>query len=403
MPRLEVQDAPGETLNLLERVRMECDEHPAAIAIDSGNCRISYGELATQIAIIAETLKRAGCAPGEVIAVIIPDRAVLIAAMLAIFEAGCIFVPISDGAPPQRSIRLLKWLRPKLLLTIESVRGSVDSVARLGAETPVLSLIANGTADARPHYDNASETILPNASAPAYVYFTSGSTGEPNGIVGSLSGLAARIAWEIDALKISRGYRVSQLIAPTFDPWFRDIFVALCAGGTICIPPEPPARLTPEALVQWLFDSRINLIHCGPTLLNSILSAPARIRKLPDLGWVLLSGEFLHVSLVARWRRRFGRATRLVNLYGATEGTMVQFHHVIQPEDLQREFIPIGRPLTDVDVLLLDQNERPCLPGQAGEILVGGPALSLGYFRNQAATRRAFTLIDLPNHGPARF
>jgi non-ribosomal peptide synthetase component F len=228
-----------------------------------------------------------------------------------------------------------------------------------------------------------TEIFVQPIDVPSYVYFTSGSTGQPKGIAGSLNKLARRIAWEIKAFQIPRSCRVSQLITATFDPYFRDLFVPLCAGGTICIPPDRPARLMPEILLEWLRDAKINLVHCGPTLLNTLVSTPPRIRHLPDLRLALISGEFLHVSLVSRWRRRFKTDTQLVNLYGATEATMMQLYHRVEPADLKRDFIPIRRPLPDVDILITDEHGKRCATGQIGEILIGGPTLSLGYFRDE--------------------
>ena len=159
----------------------------------------------------------------------------------------------------------------------------------------------------------------------------------------------------------------------------------------------------PETLLEWLRDAKINLMHCGPTLLNTLVSTPPRIRHLPDLRLALISGEFLHVSLVSRWRRRFKTETRLVNLYGATEATMMQFYHIVEPADLKRNFIPIGRPLPDVDILLTDEHGKRCAPGQIGEILIGGPTLSLGYFRDDEATRNAFIEMNMPDGGRKLF
>ena len=398
------ENAPGEPLNLLQTVRTNCRERAAEVAIEFDGSRISYGELLKHADTIAQVLKRSRSAPGDIIVVIIHDRVVLIAAMLGVLQAGCVFVPINDGAAQERSRQILNRLQPKLILTTESHLAAVENLAgRIDDKIPIVAVPASNQTEKGASNPASAENFLPPPDAPSYIYFTSGSTGEPKGIVGTLSSLAKRIAWEIDAFKIGSGCRVSQLITPTFDPWFRDIFVPLCAGGTICIPPDHPGRLNPEILIQWLHDSNINLMHCGPALLNALVSAPPRIRRLPSLHCILLSGEFLHVSLVARWRRRFGTAATLVNLYGATEATMVQFHHVVQPLDLQRDFIPIGRPFPDVDVLLVDENEKPCLPGEPGEILIGGPALSLGYFGNQIATRQAFTTIELPDRRAARF
>ena len=131
-------------------------------------------------------------------------------------------------------------------------------------------------------------------------------------------------------------------------------------------------------------------MHCGPTLLNTLVSTAARIRRLPALRTVLSSGETLHVSLVRRWRRRFGRKVELVNLYGPTEATMAQFCHRVETVDETRAFIPVGRPLPGVKVRIVDEVGEPCAAGVAGEILIGGAALSLGYWDDEVETAKSF-------------
>ncbi len=409
MGYIESHTAVNALLNLLEQVRTECRDHPAALAIESGKRRVSYAELGRLANSIAAMIRGSSCAPSEAIVVMVPDRVALVTVMLGVLEAGCIFVPLNDDSPAERLRLIVKWLKPKMFLTSTSNYTAVKSLAAgLDEPTPVLTVPI--TSECIPDGESSltrvpppTEIFVSPIDVPSYVYFTSGSTGQPKGVAGSLDKLARRIAWEIEAFQIPRGCRVSQLITPTFDPYFRDIFVPLCAGGTICIPPDRPARLMPETLLEWLRDAKINLMHCGPTLLNSLVSTPPRIRRLPDLRLALISGEFLHVSLVSRWRRRFKTNTQLVNLYGPTEATMMQFYHIVEPADLKRDFIPIGRPLPGVDILLIDEHGKRCVPGQIGEILIGGPTLSLGYFRDDEATRNAFIELNAPGCGRTLF
>ncbi|HUH94709.1 MAG TPA: non-ribosomal peptide synthetase [Casimicrobiaceae bacterium] len=374
--------------DLLDRFDDWVRTSPHAVAVEADGVAISYRALGRRAAVVTRALHDAGCEPGDRVVVWTSDRAVLVSLMLGVLRVGAVFVPLECDTPDEQLHQRLRRLCPRVLI-------HDAHVAEVARQHIIGSAAAGCVCLAAPGDDGVAieaHAMMAHhaAAAPAYVYFTSGSTGRPKGIVGSRAALADRIAWEIEAFHVQRGVRVSQLVTPTFDPWFRDIFVPLCSGGTIVVPPESPARFEPERLLEWLRDARIGLMHCGPSLMTAMVSAPARIRRLPALRTVLSSGETLHVSLVRRWHRRFGKAVQLVNLYGPTEATMFQFCHQVDPSDVTRSFIPIGFPLPGVKVRLIDDAGAPCAPGEAGEILIGGASLSLGYFDDEAETERAF-------------
>jgi amino acid adenylation domain-containing protein len=376
-------------VDLLDSFAKRAQQTPDAVAIEAAGLECSYRALQRRAMAVSHALRDAGCVPGDRIAVCSGDRAAFVAVMLGIVSAGAVFAPLESDASAERLRNRLKQLRPRALLhDAPAAQAARDHLAAAAAHSCSCIAIPGDTASMDPADVPA---INPAArDAPAYIYFTSGSSGQPKGIVGTLAALGERIAWEIEAFGVQPGTRCSQLIAPSFDPWFRDILVPLCAGGTIVLPPDSPSRLEPERLLEWLRDARIEFMHCGPSLMNALVATPARIRRLPQLRTVLAAGEALHVSLVRRWRRRFGAGVDLVNLYGATEATMMQIAHRIEPEDAARAFIPVGQPLPGVTVQLIDANDATCERGQPGEILVGGPALSLGYLDDEAATERAF-------------
>ena len=224
----------------------------------------------------------------------------------------------------------------------------------------------------------------------ACVLYTSGSTGEPKGVMGTLARLTHFIGWEARTFGVGPGWRVSQFTPPTFDPFFRDVLLPLCTGGTICIPPQPPADLGPQALMDWIDGRAINLIHCVPSVFAMMLEAGLEPGRCRSLRWVLLAGEALQAAFARRWMAAFGDRIRLVNLYGSTETTMVALFHIVQERDLERGFIPIGKPMEGAEVLLLDGNGRPCPAGTAGDICVRSPFLTLGYYKDTAATKKAF-------------
>jgi amino acid adenylation domain-containing protein len=225
---------------------------------------------------------------------------------------------------------------------------------------------------------------------PCYIYHTSGSTGVPKGIVGRLKSLSHFIKWEVDTFALSPGVRVSQLISATFDAFLRDVLTPLAAGGTICIPPDNTTLLDLHLLIQWLDDSRINLIHCVPTLFNAIVHENPDAKRFGSLNYVLMSGESLRVSDVSKWIDTFGDRITLVNLYGATESTMIKFYHRIERSDLQRGFVPIGKPMKGARAIVLDQEGNVCAPGVAGELYIRTPYLTLGYHNHPELTREVF-------------
>ena len=374
---------------LLARVAAWARTRPDAVAIDAGASAISYRALVRHAGAVSRALDEAGTRPGDVVAVRIASRPALVGAMLGVLRAGAVFAPLEVDATGERTRRQVAWLEPSVLLH----DAAVDMASLMSGAAGRSALVSVPEPERDGTGDEPFETA-PARDASGYIYFTSGSTGHPKATLGSWRSLAERIAWEIAACAVEPGTRVSQLIAPTFDPWLRDVLVPLCGGGTICVPPASPFRMEPERLLEWLRDARVELVHCVPTLLAALVSAPARIRRLPALRAVLASGETLHVSLVRRWRRRFGSRPQLMNLYGPTEATMFQLCHVVGRDDIARGFIPVGRPLPGVSVRVVDAEGRSCPPGEAGEILIGGASLGRGYYRDEAATAKAFVHLD---------
>ncbi len=368
--------------SVLDWVARACERFPDRTAVEWRERRLTYADLSARADAVAGLLR-----PGDVAAVFVADRIEMIAAMLGVVRAGCVFVPFAMDAPPERVRRQLERLAPEALIVGAAHREQVLALC----DTPRAVLtMADGRApeaEARPGRAGGMRPMPPET---AYVYYTSGSTGEPRGVMGTLAGISHFIEWEARTFGVGPGWRMSQLIVPTFDPYFRDALLPLCTGGTVCIPPAPPSALHPDALTSWIDGQGINLVHSVPSLFALMLEADLARHPCRALRCVFLAGETLQTAHVRRWRAVFGDRVRLVNLYGSTETTMVKLFHVVGEQDVERGFIPAGRPIDGAEVLLLDEHGAPCPAGAPGEVHVRSRYVTLGYYGDPEATRRTF-------------
>jgi amino acid adenylation domain-containing protein len=223
-----------------------------------------------------------------------------------------------------------------------------------------------------------------------YVYFTSGSTGTPKGIAGRLKGIDHFMRWEIKTFGLDHHTRVGQFTAISFDAFLRDMFVALCTGGTVCVPPDRDSILDTRKLIDWIDEQKITLIHCVPSLFRAVLNEELRADQFCSLKHILLSGEPLLPGDVKRWMNVYGERVQLVNLYGPTETTMTKFFYVVQPSDRERRSIPIGKPMEGARALVLDEKGIVCPPGRVGDIYIRTPFRSLGYYGQPELTSEVF-------------
>ena len=382
---------------VLTRIARRAEEAPDALAIEWLGCQYTYAQLGAHSNRIALQLQQLGCSRGDVVALLLQDPVELIAAVLGVMKAGAVFMTLDASDPVARLQTLVARVAPDWWVA----EGDTASVLRglsphgqglwLG-QTHVPSLMALTVQPA---------PVVPPADADAcYVYFTSGSTGQPKPILGRAQSLAQFVDWEIATFGLERGCRVSQLTAPTFDAWLRDVFVPLCAGGTVCLPPQ--RKTEPDRLLAWLDESRVELVHCVPSLLRALLTyAKQADEALPALPWlkrVCLSGEAVQPVLAEAWYAAFGGRIELVNFYGASETTMIRCWHRVEPQDLERGFIPIGRPIAHTQIIVLDGEGHPCAPGVPGEIWLRSRFFTLGYFQDEMRTAEVFVRNPLRPH-----
>ncbi|HEV2962266.1 MAG TPA: amino acid adenylation domain-containing protein [Candidatus Angelobacter sp.] len=363
-------------------------QYPYRLALQGNGVTATFRELEERSCNIQRALSAIGVQKGDVIALATEDRSFLIAAILGVLKQGGIFAPISPFFPDERLQTMLHLVQPKVVVGESAEIGRLRQLlSGLGGTSLLVDKTTLVTCD-----EAGKDVYSPGWDGDdcCYIFFTSGSTGQPKPIAGRIKAVDHFVRWEIEECEIAFGRRTSQLISPTFDAFLRDIFVPLCSGGTICLPPMAENGVDPNVLCAWIEEEEVNVIHCVPTLLRALLSAAGK-RTLQSVTHLFVSGEVLTPGDVGRWFQcRNGSQARLINLYGPSETTMTKFAYCVNPGDQELGAIPIGKPIRGAEAILLDQHGRPSPDGAIGEIYIRTPYRSLGYYGQPDLNKEAF-------------
>lgn len=338
---------------------------PDAVAVAWDGATVSYQRLYHQAGTITAALAAKG---GTAVAVRLQPGSRQIAALLGVLGAGAHLLWLGAGDAGERGRAVLADLRPSVLVTEGELAG--DELAtwyrdKLGGR--VLDL------DAMAEQEPADGTRV-RMDARAYVAYTSGSTGRPKGIAQTHAALAQFTTWMGAAFGLGRGARVAQWVAPEHDPALCEVFATLVAGGTL--QPVPARfRANPDKLARWLVEQRITVLQTVPSFARELLRTITRRGLTTTLDHLLLMGEALPGELVGALRAALP-GTRLVNLYGPTETIAATWHEITGDTP---GTVPIGLPIPGRQVLLLDDEDRPCPTGVTGELVVRSPYVTPGY------------------------
>src|SRR5215217_7252613 len=387
--------------SILELFRKSVAEFGDRVAVDRAGEGLTYSELDARSNFLANHLIASGAQKGTAVAILAEDAFAVIASILGVLKASCAFVPLDAGIPEKRLKSMMKLVTPRWIVFEPKFFALADTImADAGEDIRFLCLDRHATTESQGHVEYLSfEAATTDTPSPVsqdepddfcYVYFTSGSTGQPKAIAGRQKGIDHFIRWEIKNLGLGPQTRVSQLLPFSFDGSLRDIFIPLSCGGMVCVPPTRDTILDAEELIDWLDTQKISVVHCVPSLFRSIINQAPRANRLLSLRYILMAGEVLLPSDVRRWMDIFGERVQLINLYGTSETTMAKFIHFVQPSDTDRRSIPVGKPMPGAAALVVDPRGRPCPPGTVGEIYIRTPYRSLGYYNQPELTKELF-------------
>ncbi|GHH43110.1 non-ribosomal peptide synthetase [Lentzea cavernae] len=350
-------EVPATTLPALFAAQVARTPHAPAVEFDGAV--LTYAELDDRATALARVLHRAGAVPGRTVGVALPRSLELIVALYAVHKTGAAYLPVDPGYPADRVEHMVTDAAPVLVLTPESLA-------------------------ALPHA--AEDTPLPSATPEdaAYVIYTSGSTGKPKGVVVPHSGIVNRLLWMQDRYRLTPADRVLQKTPSSFDVSVWEFFWPLITGAVLVVA-KPEGHKDPAYLADLIEDAGVTVAHFVPSMLE-VFTASVDAGRCPSLRQVVCSGEALPTPLAERFSEGF--AAHLDNLYGPTEAsvdvTWQRFRHDPTPS------VPIGRPVWNTQVYVLDPALSPVPAGATGELYLSGVQLATGYLNRPSTTGQRF-------------
>ena len=356
--------------------------HPAIVLGDES---WSYADLGSTAETIANTLMTHGVVKGDVIAIHGEMSVGLCSSVIGAWLAGGVILLIDRSHPAEYKRTLALESKAKWLITLFPQDAKDNEMFQVFPESSIIYV------DPKTVRNIAGEHhALPDltSSDPAYIFFTSGTTGVPKGIKGTHRGLSHFLNWQRTQFNIDSTDRCGQITNLSFDVIMREVFTPLISGASLYIPP-PANSIETGTYLDWLETNQITLQHIVPTLADFLLQKASSHITLKNLRWLFFAGEPLQQRLVKQWRNRFPESGNLVNLYGPTETTLAKTFYIIPPQPLEG-VQPIGNPLPQTQVIILNKEKQMCGVGEAGEICIRTPYRTMGYINPSEKDKNRF-------------
>ncbi|MFF7167900.1 amino acid adenylation domain-containing protein, partial [Streptomyces sp. NPDC008086] len=374
--------APATLPQLFEE---QVERSPDAAAVVDETVELSYAELENRANRLAHELVRHGAGPERVVAVALPRSADLVIALLAIVKTGAAYLPLDLSHPAARNDYMLRDAAPVCFVTRpgDTLSGhehlttvTVDGVAHTAGRTPPPDRAA-----LRPEH-------------PAYLLYTSGTTGTPKGVLNTHSAIVNRLLWTQAQYQLDCEDRVLQKTPTGFDVSVWEFFWPLICGATLVMA-RPEGHRDPAYLADLIMRERITTTHFVPSMLQEFLAEP-RARHCTSLRRILSSGEVLTPQLRDRAQRLLPAG--LHNLYGPTEAAIDVTSWTCTPDD-DSAVVPIGHPVWNTGAYVLDSHLNPVATGVTGELYISGAQLARGYVNRPALTAERFVADPFTGDG----
>jgi amino acid adenylation domain-containing protein len=370
---------PEETI--VDLFDAQADRTPDALALVAGEARLTFRELDARANKLAHHLRKLGVGPDTVVGLCTERSADLVIGLLGILKAGGAYVPLDPRYPRQRLAQILGEAHAPVLVTlarlVDALPAEGVSLVRLDADAAAIT----AESDARPEVDLASSNLV-------YVLFTSGSTGKPKGVAIEHGNLVNYVRGVSERLALPEGSSYAHISTFSADLGNTVLFPPLCLGGALHVIPEE-LTTDPAGVAAYFARERIDCLKIVPSHLSALLAAPHPEQVLPRK-LLVLGGEASSWELIERLER-LAPDLRIMNHYGPTETTVGVITYPVQKgQRPPTAIVPLGRPLPNSRVYVLDPAMQPTPLGVPGEVYIGGAGVARGYLGQPELTKERF-------------
>ena len=371
-------------------IEEQVEKTPDGVALMFDAKRLTYRQVNDRANQLAAYLRSKGVGPDVLVGVCAERSVELVLALLASMKAGGAYVPLDPEYPKDRLVTMLEDAKPAVVLTQGHLRDrlpeSAKNVFHLDEDWPLIEA-------------ERTENLPINVGGKnlAYAIYTSGSTGKPKGVPNVHEGIVNRLLWMQDMYKLTSKDRVLQKTPFSFDVSVWEFFWPLLTGATLVVARAGGHR-DPAYLVDVIAEQGITTLHFVPSMLSIFLESGG-LERCRSIRQVFVSGEALSSELQQRFFQRM--PAELHNLYGPTEAAVDVTYWQCRPDD-QRSFVPIGRPVANTHIYILDSKLQPTPIGVPGELHIGGIQVARGYLNRPELTAEKFIPDPFSDHAGAR-
>ncbi|PPB81010.1 non-ribosomal peptide synthetase [Mycetohabitans endofungorum] len=358
---------------------------PQMVAVEYGTNSLTYEELEHRANRLAQQLVSCGVQPDSFVAICLHRSIDLAVSLLATLKAGGACLPLDPAYPADRLRYIIKDAKPQVVVTTSTLLADKSDFAKAFYDSHTICL-DRATADSEKQEPNITSVVTPDNLA--YVLYTSGSTGKPKGVMMEHKALTNLVRWHLNKWKPTQHSVVLQFASLNFDISFHEIFSTWCGGGTLVIAPEE-VRHDPPALLELLDRKRVQKIYLPFVMLQQLAVEIGTKGFPPALVDVITAGEQLRITPEIAAMFKASRA-RLHNHYGSTEVQDVTSYTLPANTDEWPALPPIGSPIDNCNIYILDEKKQPASAGEIGELYVGGVQLARGYLGQPELTQAHF-------------